>query len=485
VPSVLDDNALTNGFMVAINSLNVHGNNGNDVVSAEALMMLEEHIIEAYGDISWGIGEGCSGGGLQQYMIASMYPGLLDGLMPTCSFPDLWSEVAEVGDCSLLNHYFNSTSPKMWPDLTQQNAVRGKGPNPSCAIWDSTYASLLSPDDSNSFKTCGLPSSEVYNAKTNPSGTRCTVQDYAVAIWGRRASDGFAKRPYDNVGVQYGLQQLNDGRITPAQFVDLNAKIGGLDIDANPVGDRSVADPGTLRTAYRTSQVSDAAKWARVPIIDIRGHSTIEWHQDYNSYQARARLDAAGGNHDNQVIWTGETPLVADTALLCSTNAEPPQVVGPFTIPIPTAGCTANPLLAMDRWLERIHADHTGGPVAAKVVRNKPADVTDACWAAGQRIDDLATCRSLYPYYGAPRMAAGESIAGDILKCTLKPLQRSDYGVAFTDDQWSALQAAFPQGVCNWAAKGVDQQHSIPWTTFKAGPGGKPLGKAPRSHAVR
>ncbi len=484
-PSVLDDNALSHGYMVALNSLNVHGNNLNDVVSAEALMMLKEHIIETYGDIRWGIGEGCSGGGIQQYMLASMYPGLLDGIMPSCSFPDFVSETVEIADCRLLNHYFGITSPGLWPDPLQQNAVRGKADAPGCLPWDATYTSLLEPHADNAFKNCGLNPGQVYNAQTNAKGARCTWQDYQVAIWGRRDSDGFAKRPYDNVGVQYGLAQLRSGRITPAQFVDLNAKVGGLDIDANVVSQRSVADPGTLDIAYRTAQVSDPRQWAKVPIIDIRGHSTLEWHQDYNSYQARARLDAVNGNHDNHVIWTGAAPIVADPALTCSTSAQPPQEQTGVTVPIPVLGCSANPLLAMDRWLTRIHADDSTSSVERKVARNRPSDVTDACWAAGVRIDDGASCRTLYPYTGAPRNAAEAPMAGDILKCTLKPLRRSDYGVAFSEDEWATLQRTFPTGACDWSQPGVDQQPAVPWTTFAAGPGGRPLGTPPRSVVVR
>ena len=43
-------------------SMNVHGQNANDNVSAEALMMLKEHIVERYGAIRYTIGKGCSGG---------------------------------------------------------------------------------------------------------------------------------------------------------------------------------------------------------------------------------------------------------------------------------------------------------------------------------------------------------------------------------------------------------------------------------------
>src|SRR5207248_11113992 len=50
--------------------------------------------------------------------------------------------------------------------------------------------------------------------------------------WGpqeQQLGHGFAGLPVDNVGVQYGLNALKQGIITPAQFADLNSKIGGED----------------------------------------------------------------------------------------------------------------------------------------------------------------------------------------------------------------------------------------------------------------
>ena len=46
---MLDDKALSRGFMVANNGLQIHGENTNDVVSTESFMMLKEHIVERYG----------------------------------------------------------------------------------------------------------------------------------------------------------------------------------------------------------------------------------------------------------------------------------------------------------------------------------------------------------------------------------------------------------------------------------------------------
>ena len=39
-------------------------------------------------------------------------------------------------------------------------------------------------------------------------------------------SDGYARMTLDNVGVQYGLKALKDGKITPAEFLNVNARVG-------------------------------------------------------------------------------------------------------------------------------------------------------------------------------------------------------------------------------------------------------------------
>lgn len=485
---LLKDNALANGFLIVQNSLNVHGHSTNDTVSAEAVVMMKEHILDTYGDVRYTVAVGCSGGAMGQFLTSNNYPGLLDALIPSCSFPDLWSEATEIADCYLLNHYFSQAAPLLWPNPAQQNAVRGKGPDNGCAIWDATYFSLLDPTDAGSFKNCGLPSADIYHPQTNPTGVRCTIQDYQVSVWGVRPPSrwgpvekeigrGFAQRPYDNVAVMYGLTPLLDGQISADQFLDLNRHIGGLDIDAVPVANRTAADAGALKIAYRSGQIADGRQWAHLPIIDLRGHSTSEWHQDYNSYQTRARLDAANGGHDNQVIWTGEFPVFGNPAFGCDTT------VGLW---LPTSTCTALPLLAMDRWMTKIQADSRPGTLAQKVIRNRSEDIVDTCWIGGVRTTDMQTCLQAFPYYGSPRMAAGDSIRNDILKCTLKPLRRADFpGVTFTDDQWATLGTTFPRGVCDWSKPGVGQRPGIPWMTFADGPGGEPLPPPPTSFPFR
>jgi hypothetical protein len=460
--SVLDDAALSRGFAVTSTSLDNNGTNCNSVVEAEATMMLKEHIVEVYGPIRYTISNGCSGASLEQQLLTNDYPGLLDGIQPACSYEDAWSTNLEVQDCALLVNYFDNplALAQGWTEA-QEAAVMGYQSISPCQTWVNVYSfnQLGNPSQTNStFTPCGVPPDQEYDAQTNPTGVRCTHQDFMVNIFGRRPQDGFARSPYDNVGVQYGLGALESGAITPAQFVDLNAKIGGHDIDYNLIPSRTEGDPVALATAYRAGLVNDGRGMATVPVIDLRGHDTEEIHEDYRSYAMRSRLSHANGGYGNQIIWTGSIALVGD------------------------ANFTQQSFLLLDRWLAAIEADKRDVPLVTKVVDDKPAAATDACFdGAGDRIDDQSVCQALFPFYRAPRIVAGGPLSDDILKCQLKPLNRADYTVTFTDAQWAQMQDAFPTGVCDWSKVSQYQQPSVPWLSFSDGPGGTPLGPPPTS----
>jgi hypothetical protein len=305
---------------------------------------------------------------------------------------------------------------------------------------------------------CGLPAGQVYSA-ANPRGVRCTLPDYMVSVFGRRASDGFANRPFDNAGVQYGLEALRSGKITPEQFVDLNEKVGGLDIDWHFQPQRTTADPAALDVAYRGGLVTGGRALADVPIIDIRGQDNFEIHADFHTWAMRARLDRDLSGHGNQVVMEGARAQLGD----------PYSYDAAFDL--------------IDRWLGRIEADRGAAPLARKVLRDKPSDAVDSCWFEGRRVTDESTCRAAFPYFGDPRIAAGGPPADDVLKCRLEPLDPGGYGVAFTAGQLARLRRAFPGGVCDYSRPGVGQRPPVPWMSYASGPGGQPLGPAPRSVA--
>ena len=79
------------------------------------VMMLQERIRETFGSIRYTIGSGCSGGSIQQHLIAANYPGLLDGILPNCSYEDSWTTAMEVDDCHLLLNYFTPSHPRSGP----------------------------------------------------------------------------------------------------------------------------------------------------------------------------------------------------------------------------------------------------------------------------------------------------------------------------------------------------------------------------------
>ena len=484
-PSVTDDTALSRGMLVAAPTLDNNGQNCNIVVQAEAVEMMKEHLVDSYGPIRYTIGSGCSGGSIYQQQLANAYPGLLNGILPNCSFPDSWSTASDPTDCALLLAYWNTSgaTADAWTQ-TQQAAVVDDSTTSVCQSWVNVYMYSQGGNPSQTNSTivpCGVSSSQEYNASTNPNGVRCDIQDYMPNVLGIRPSSswssveqtiqhGFVNRPFDNVGVEYGLSALLAGTITSQQFADLNSGVGGYDIDLNPTATRTTADPAGLVNVYRTGAVNEGNNMNTVPILDLRGHDDTEIHSDFRSYAMRLRLDA-NGSHDNQAIWTGPAPLVGFQG--------------------PNGSLTQDGFLLMDQWLNSIYNDASSASLPQKIISDKPAAAVDTCFdPSGTPISPQTLCSTLYPSFGDPRIGSGAPAADDVLKCQLKPLAKSDYpNVTFTDPQWAALNAAFPSGVCDWGKKGVGQAGAVPWQTYqdKSGNviyGGTPLGPAPVSGPI-
>src|SRR5262249_9090421 len=103
---VLMDPALSRGFAHITSTQNVMQQHCNDNLSAEAVMMIKEHFIKTYGVPVWTMGYGGSGGSIQQLLISQNFPGLLDGLLPSLTYPDSMSTRPGVTDCRLMLNYF-------------------------------------------------------------------------------------------------------------------------------------------------------------------------------------------------------------------------------------------------------------------------------------------------------------------------------------------------------------------------------------------
>ncbi|MBV9214159.1 MAG: hypothetical protein JOZ25_11005 [Actinobacteria bacterium] len=474
--------ALGEGFAVMSTALDNAGHNCNLVTQAESLIMAKEHLIEHYGTLRFTIGTGCSGGSLVQQQVANAYPGIYQGILPQCSFPDAWSTGQQLAAYHFTRGYFEH--PEKWgpgiawtPDEIAD--VEGHPNHGNAIIFDTVYwNSLANPSGG----CAGVTTAQMYNAQTNPGGVRCTLADYMINVFGHRPASvwtknekkighGFAGLPIGDVGVQFGLQALQAGQITPAQFVDLNDKIGGADIDLNYTHARSDATQPALRNDYRSGAVNETNNLTSVAIIDLRGPDPGAFHDAYRSWTIRARLEHAEGHFPrNHVIWFGEAPLIGD----------------------PTY--TTLGLMAEDRWLTAVEGDHRNISLSAKVQQDRPADVHDQCSniSGVQQItlpdgDEVCQNANVQTRYATPAMVAGEDIRTDIEKCKLEKIRReSYYPNEFTDSEWSTLKKVFPTGVCDWSDGGVSKQGTFPWLTYQknaAGThvvyGGRSLGAAP------
>ncbi|HUO04203.1 MAG TPA: DUF6351 family protein [Candidatus Binataceae bacterium] len=359
-----------------------------------------------------------------------------------------------------------------------------------------------------------VPHELVYDPVKNPHGVRCDMFDSMVNVYG--SSSGAARRPVDSVGVQYGLAAYNAGRIDWEKFIALNSIVGGYDRDGNIIpgavfvdgkvtSNRTVADDAALQIAYRTGRVVSAAGGrnpqglADIPIIALQVYldDVDNMHASYGPLLTRARLKAAYGNAPgylddsgipkNQIIVTIPHPPSDNRLDHIFSFDNLFDYTGKLT--------GINVLALMDKWLDKVDADHSENPAYLKAARARPIDLSDGCFyqdAGGRWRENLEPavwsglfrkagpaanfgqckpgpgfCACRYPSYGDPRIAAGAPIGGEVLKCGLKPIDSSDYRGGLTADRRLQLSAIFPDGVCDWTKPGRGQQPpSNSWLSF-------------------
>ncbi len=441
VGSVMNDEIVGRGYAEAVSTLNVFGNNCQDVTAAETMMMVKERFIEAYGSPLFTFGRGGSGGSYQQLQIADNYPGLLDGIIPSATFPDVLETTQFLVDAQLLDRYFAGEGSL----LSDEKKLAISGTGLQNVKGTAASAGRINPS---AFCPVELPPALRYDPLINRAGARCDIFDHTANVYGRDPATGFARRAIDNTGVQYGLAALNAQKITAEEFLQLNERIGGYDNDGNLSDARASADIDALRAAYRTGRVTNGgAGLATVPIIDFREYTDQtergDVHLKYHSFSLRERLRAANGNADNSVM------LVAAAKVPSSRQAQ------------------SYAIEKMDEWLTNISRDTVAGPASEKIKRARPQDLVDSCYTAtGERITEPqrfseGECHNTYPAFPPPRMVAGGPSANNVLKCSLKPIDFADYTVPFSPQERERLAGIFPQGVCDWSRPGIEQQKLI------------------------
>ncbi|WP_394841239.1 DUF6351 family protein [Pendulispora brunnea] len=447
------DQRLRKGDIVVHSTLSTFGVQCNPLVSIETTMMVKEHIAEKYGSIAAMIGTGGSGAAVQQYNAINNAPGLLNGALPIASLADVWSTMMTIADCGLLTHYYDTYAPN-WEPMKRAH-VEGHAPllgiiprEGICKSWSAPeLRSVLDPQ-----RGCdpSVPEAMRYHPVNNPHGVRCTIQDTNVNLLGREPVTGFARRPLDNVGVQYGLAAFNMYLISAAEFLDLNRNIGGFDMDGRYVHERMAMSPEVESILYRTGMVIGRGSLSESPIVDmglyldqVPGASI---HDAVRPFIVRNRLRSRVGLDGTQSIWRGNA-------------VAPPE---------------AYPIL--EQWLAPLSALPHGTDRARAIVAAKPAGATDRCvlLVSGTRTEmpenfdtGRGPCSAMYPVGYTPRMVAGMPASDDVVRCQLKPLVRSDYRATFTDAEFDELKAIFPNGVCDYSKRAAqDVEKSLAWPSI-------------------
>jgi len=475
---MLYDDGLSRGYAVVYSTGTSSGTHYNLVLGGETALMVKERFIELYDVPIYTVGLGGSGGAIQQYIYAQNHPGLIDAAIPQYSYPDMVTQAIHIGDCEPLEFYMDvldGANPRWqtWSNRTLVEGLNASGEvfNPYTQSYGASECVMgwrgLSPLALNPLYGYA-EGQELYQPPEHVLAIEWSHFGDLVNVYGV-ADDGFARRFWDNVGVQYGLAAVASGQITPEEFLQLNGTIGGWKEEPEMVQEGSPFyppgvidftnwDPWSVRnqifnsrtegdiTAMQAAYESGLVFMGNVdiPVIDWRHYQEeiLDMHNSHQSFAARQRIRDARGNWDNQVIWFTD--------------------IGPLG---PEFDQTPEALEVIDEWMTSILSNPAGG-----VSGNKPGRAVDRCFdkngneiAAGDDVwdgilddDPAGACTGLFPIYSTSRIVAGGPFKGSIFKCHLKSVAQAiadgDYGVwEPTPAEQAMLEAIFPDGVCDFS----------------------------------
>ncbi len=513
---------LARGYAVVYSTGTRTGDHYNLLVGGRTAVAVKDRFVERFGEPRYTIGLGGSGGGIQQYVYQQNHPELLDAAIPQLSYPDMSTQTVHVGDCNLLERYMDvdAADDPTWQNwdnrrwllglntiegylgstaraLTQAQEILGlpvqTGSSECQEGWPGLPAATLNP-------TFGSERNwELLGDQIN--GIERTHWNDAVEAYGRNPETGFARVPWDNVGVQYGLRSLVAGRISLEQFLDVNARVGGWVASPDMVpeaapyaglsGDRfdtgnpadlmavltgrldwdpwsarnmtlsqddgvtpaprTEGDLEAIRAAYESGLVFLGAPPREIPVIEARHHleHVLDMHNSHQSFAVEARLLAHQGHADNHSIWWLETDEQGQSPWLVEFYEKAFDV--------------------LEEWMSRLEADPTLSVGAARPERATPRcygvdgsllAAGDDVWEGAMDPDPRGACARHFEIRSTSRIEAGGPISGDVYKCHTIPVRdavaQGMYGDVVVDEAAiQRLEAIHPQGVCDYSRPGV------------------------------
>ena len=485
---------LQQGYAIAHSTANQTSTSYDIELAEDTMARVKRQFIARYGEPLYTIGMGKSGGAIQQYLIGQNRPGLLDAGIAMYSYPDTVTQITRVMDCELLEYYFDvvDADNDKWQKWSQRSWIEGFNARDDLsnpfeqvrALQKLTLGQWPSWSDGQTECTrswrnltphIANPRYTYFESLFAPSVAEqvpFTYWDNQKRVYGTD-EQGYARRTYDNVGVQYGLKALKLGQITLEEFLNLNDKIGGwlppaemqrerfwrsgggesdlADISIwghqNMSATRSEGDVEAMAAAYRSGNVFLGA--LSMPVIDFRHYlePQLDMHHSLESFAARLRMLRQQGHADNQLIWFADLPFTPK----------------------------GDALRLLERWLDNMRADKS-----LNVVDARPADATDRCYsdsgeliASGSTVwsgtwngKDDGECMKRFPMYSNPRLVAGDDYAGDILKCELQSVDAAiadgAYAPIDVTAQRNELKRVFVSGVCDYSLGDAARPPAIP-----------------------
>ncbi len=535
---------LARGYAVAYSTANRTGDHYNMLLGGRTAEQVKARFVEAHGEPAYTVGLGGSGGAVQHYLYAQNHPGLLDAAVPQRSYPDMATQAIHVSDCALLDHWMEreAPDPEFWSDWDNRqllqgfNAIEGHmGRNARRMVRISRIVSLFGVDQRRPTGSSEcmegwlgllpLAFNPHFGAEANWDLLGDQVDDIERThfsdvreAYGTDPETGYARVPWDNVGVQYGLSALREGALTPEQFLAVNHAVGGwkppekmrpevlpftypgdlldtlsqdrgwprwrtiLELITGGLTWEALFDPWSGRNAWSAGDDGSPARRSEgdreaiasvidsgliftgelprdIPIIDLRDYleHVLDMHNARQSFVARARMLAGQGQADSHRIWFAD----ADA------DGVSPQI----------EAISHQALDAIAEWMQRL--DERGdGDVAAAA----PGSAADRCFEidgtlidAGETVWDgilndapTGACAAEFELHSTSRIEAGGPFTDDIYKCHTMPVETAIeeglYGPWQPDaEQQRRLESIFPEGVCDYRLPGVaDPRASVP-----------------------
>ncbi|HEX4813271.1 MAG TPA: DUF6351 family protein [Nonomuraea sp.] len=473
----LDPYGLGKGYAILHSSGTRTSTHYNLILGGETALMVKERFVERHGPPLYTVGVGGSGGAIQQYIYGQNHGDrVIDAAIPQYSYPDMVTQTIHMGDCELLERYMDH-NPR-WARWDDRTALIGMNASDTVA---NPYTGRPGSDECvNGWRgLTPLTMNPLWTSNDDPEwdlmdppGVKDTVQwthwDDLRNVYGVDER-GYARSTWDNVGVQYGLGALAEGVLTPAEFLDVNAKAGAWKEAADMVpegcpyeraacpadfdpwsarnadlGDpapRRAGDPIAIRNVLRSGLVFRGD--IDIPVIDWRHYleDELDMHNAHQSFASRKRMLNHDGDAGNQVIWF--------------TDARPD---GPRFDQTPEA------LDVIDAWLANLREHPSRG-----VAGNRPPQAVDRCFAtdgteiaAGPHVWDgvldrraPGPCTRRFPLYSTSRVVAGGPLEGGVYTCRLQPVDRAVAKGLYgswrpTAAERARLKQIFPTGVCDY-----------------------------------